>query len=67
MKIGDLIMIGDDLFIITAKKWRDTKNDWYYAVQDHFGGVPIWLVEDLVLQCWRDRIWWTKNVLDNKD
>jgi len=66
MRIGDLVMIGDNALIIIASKWSDARNEWYWAI------APVddpsdetWLPEDIVLHAWRDYIWWTKNVLDN--
>jgi len=66
MRIGDLVMIGDNALIITANKWSDARNQWYWEI------APVddpryrtWLPEDIVLHAWRDYIWWTKNVLDN--
>ena len=66
MRIGDLVMIGDNTLIIKANKWSEAQNEWYWEI------APVddpsdrtWLPEDIVLHAWRDYIWWTKNVLDN--
>ena len=66
MRIGTLVMVGDQTLIIVASKWSVAQNDWYWAIapiDDPSDGT--WLPDDVVRHAWRDYIWWTKNVLDN--
>ena len=66
MKVGDLVMIGEEAGLIVAKKWDKMTNEWYYSIQYYQQNEPMWLIEDLTKQVRRDYIWWTKNVLDNQ-
>ena len=66
MQVGDLIMIGECLYIIVHKYWSCTNQCWTGRVcrQDDLT-LTACLDEDIIKQARRDYIWWTENVLDD--
>ena len=66
MRVGDLIMIGESLYIIVHKYWNCIDQCWAGRVcrQDDLT-LTACLDEDIIIQARRDYIWWTENVLDD--
>ena len=66
MRIGDLIMIGECLYIIVHTYWNCTEQCWTGRVcrQDDLT-LTACLDEHIINQARRDYIWWTENVLDD--